>query len=74
MYSSDNLAACYQLMQPVLKIDFYASKNDGIGGHSYDIQCTWKLYWPWLVLARPVTGIFGPENFGPPTIHHLYVM
>lgn len=38
---------------------FYASKKGRIGGHSYNMQCTWQLSWlaiekPWLVPARPV--------------------
>ena len=50
------LAACYQLVQSVLKTGFVLAKGWDRGSH--DMLCTWQLSWlaverPWLALAGP---------------------
>ena len=41
-----SLAACHQLAQFILKIDFALARKVGlgeVGGHNQDIPCTWHL-------------------------------
>ena len=51
--TSQNLAACYQLAQSVLKIGFALAKKVGygeVGGFQCGVLCTWQL--PWLSGCR----------------------
>ena len=52
------LAACYQLVQSVLKIGFALAKMVAQGEVGRDMPCIWQLSWlavekPWLALAGP---------------------
>ena len=53
-----NLAACYKLAQPVLKIGFALAKKVGlgkVGGIQHRVLCTWQL--PWLAVEKPWSAL-----------------
>ena len=59
----ENLAACYQLVQSVLKIGFALAKMVAEGEVGRDMLCIWQLSWlpvekPWLALAEPFLSFF----------------
>ena len=55
------LAACYQLVQSILKIGFALAKKGEmgeVGGHSHDMPYTWWL--SWLAVEKPWSALAGP--------------